>query len=292
MRTVRFLLIALLALLAVPVAAQTTTEVDVVNDVLIPRLEEYNEALPEGYGVIAVEAFEALLAEDPETVILDVREPQEIVDFGIIEGAVHIPMRTIGENLNLLPDLDANIVVVCKGGFRASIAMTSLQILGYTDVKVLKGGFDAWVGAELPVVEEAAVVEAGEVPEAIDPDLLTYVGEYLTNLPQGWGAVKATDLFEEMFETIPDLLLDVRSDTEWAEGYIEGATHIPVDDFFARLDEIEVAEDANIVVYCAGSYRGGIVATQLGLLGFTNVRNLSGGINSWKAAELPIVTGS
>ncbi|MCA9907983.1 MAG: hypothetical protein KC519_04980, partial [Anaerolineae bacterium] len=148
----------------------------------------------------------------------------------------------------------------------------------------------AWIGEDLPVVEAAAEVEPDMVPEAIDPLLVEYVADYLANLPQGWGAIGATDLFEEMFETMPDALIDVRSDEEWAEGYIEGAEHLWINNFYADMAELPEDMDANIVVYCASGYRGGIVATQLGLLGYTNVRNLAGGIGAWKAAELPVVT--
>ncbi len=289
----RFLFLLVLAsLLVLPgvASAQTTAEVDVVEDVLMPQLEAYYDNIPEKYGTINVEGFLELLAENPDVTILDVREDAEIEEVGIIEGSVHIPLRTLGENLDLLPDVDATIVVVCKAGFRATIGMTALQTLGYTDVKVLTGGFDAWVGEELPVVEAPAEVEPDMVPEAIDPMLVEYVSEYLANLPQGWGGVRATDLFEEMFETMPDLLLDVRSDEEWAEGYIEGAEHLWINNFYANLSELPEDKDTSIVVYCASAYRGGIVATQLGLLGYTNVRNLAGGINAWKATELPVVT--
>jgi hydroxyacylglutathione hydrolase len=82
----------------------------------------------------------------------------------------------------------------------------------------------------------------------------------------------------------------VRNDEEWAEGYIEGAEHLWINNFFANLSELPEDKDANIVVYCGAAYRGGVVTTQLGLLGYTNVRNLAGGIGGWKAAELPVVT--
>lgn len=291
--TLVILLFVVAALFVVPgmVTAQTTTEdVDVVEDLLMPRLEEYYGDLPEKYGTINVEAFQTLLAENDEVVILDVRETSEVEEFGVIPGAISVPLRTVGENLALLPDVEATIVVVCKGGFRATIGMTALHILGYENALVLTGGFDAWVGEELPTEEMPAEVEAAEMPADIDPLLAEYIAEYLTNLPEGWGAVKATDLFEEMFETMPDALIDVRNDEEWAEGYIEGATHIWIDEFFSRMDEWPEDLDANIVVYCAGSYRGGIVATTLSLLGYTNVRNMSGGINAWVAADLPVVT--
>jgi len=288
----RFMLLLVLAsLLVLPgVALAQTDEVDVVDDVLMPQLEAYYSAIPEKYGTINVEGLLELLAENPDAVILDVREDAEVEEMGIIEDAVHLPLRTLGENLDLLPDLDATIVVVCKSGFRATIGMAALQVLGYTDVHVLTGGIGAWIGEDLPVVETAAEFEPAEVPEDLDPALVEYVAEYLANLPEGWGAVTATNLFEEMFETMPDLLLDVRSDEEWAEGYIEGAEHIWINNFYDSLAELPEDKDANIVVYCASGYRGGIVGTQLGLLGYTNVRNLAGGIGAWKTAELPLVT--
>jgi rhodanese-related sulfurtransferase len=286
----------LLAILVLPLAssvvfAQETMEADVVADIVMPRLEEYGANLPDHYGTVSVDAFLELLSEDEDVVILDVREDGEIEEFGIIEGAVHVPLRTLGENLDLLPDLDATIVVVCKGGFRATIGMTALHVLGYENAKVLVGGFDAWVGEELPVVDEAAMVEASEMPEDIDPMLQEYVADYLANLPEGWGGVKPDALFEELFEEGPDSLIDVRSDEEWADpGYIEGATHIWVDDFMASQDMWPEELDSDVVVYCASGYRGGVTSVMLGLAGYENVRNLSGGIKGWVASDLPLVT--
>lgn len=287
----RLLLIALVIVLAPPMVLLAQSDVDVMTEVVLPRLEEYGENLPEGYGTLKVENFLALLAEEEGVLIVDVREPSELEEFGTIEGAINIPLRTLADNLNLLPDPEATIVVVCKGGFRGTIGMTALHLLGYENAKVLVGGFDAWLGEELPVVEAAVEVEAGEVPEGVDSVLAEHISTYLQGLPKNWGAVKGTDLFEEMFETMPDYLIDVRSDKEWADpGFIEGATHIWIDEFAARMDEWPTEKDANIVVYCASSYRAGIASTMLGLMGYTNVRNMAGGINAWIAAELPVVT--
>lgn len=295
MRKYLYLLIALLMVLAVfpaPVVAQDgEDEVDVVQDLVMPRLMEYSENLPEGYGVVKIDAFlEMLFEEEEEFIILDVREETEIEENGIIEGAIHIPLRTLGENLDLLPDQEAMIIVVCKGGFRGTIAMTALHVLGYENAKVLAGGFDAWVGEDMPVVDEPAEVEAAEVPEDIDPLLLEYVAEYLTNLPEGWQAITADKLAEELVDSPPDFLIDVRSEEEWMDpGYIEGAQHIWIDEFIMRMDEWPEDLEANIVVYCASSYRGGIAMVMMNLLGYTNVRNLAGGINAWVKAEYPVV---
>lgn len=292
----RFLvLLSIFAMLfAVPVglAQEATEEMDAFEDVVMPRLEEYLLLVPEldHYNTIGVDPFIELLAENEDVVLLDVREAPELENDGIIDGVIHVPMRTLGENLALLPDLDATIVVICKGGFRATIAMTALHVLGYENAMVLVGGFGAWTGADLPVDGAVLEVEPMEVPADIDPLLVEFVADYMANLPEGWGGIRADALFEEMFETMPDLILDVRSPGELEEvGFIEDSQHIWINEFAENLEMLPEDMEANIVVYCASSYRAGIVATVMGMMGYENVRNLSGGFNAWLAADLPVV---
>ena len=76
-----------------------------------------------------------------------------------------------------------------------------------------------------------------------------------------------------------------------ADGYIEGAVNIPVREVLNNLDKLP-ALDEPIVVYCASGHRGGMVMSALKLLGYTNVRNLGGGLGGWKKANLAVVTGS
>jgi rhodanese-related sulfurtransferase len=293
----RFLLLLLLWVLIIPSAAPLAREsdddeVDVVADLLRPSLFNYWEHMPEDYWTIRVDAFRQLLAENDDVVILDVRQSEEIEEFGVIEGAINIPLRELGNNLDLLPDLDATIVVVCGSGFKATIATTALHILGYENARVLVGGFTAWTTEDLPVVEMPETVEAVGVPEAIHPLLTRYVANYLENLPEDWGAVRPVDLFAEMAVGHPDFILDVRSLAEWGDpGHIAGASNIWINDFLNLEDQWPDNFDAEIVVYCGSSYRGGIVMTTMGLLGYTHVRNLLGGVNAWVAAELPLESG-
>lgn len=274
------LLAILIAITLLPLSPATAQ-----SDAVMNRLVEYGANLPAGYGVTSVDDF-VLLQIESNLTVLDVREPDEF-NAGHIPNAIHIPMRTLGENLNLLPDLNAKIIVVCKGGFRATLGMTALQVLGYTDVIVLKGGFDAYVGEELEVVTDPFVAEPGTAPE-VDPEVLAAVSDMLKNLPANWGGVSPSDLNIELAEN-PPLLIDVRSQGEWDEvGYIEGAQHIWINEFMAMQDMWPQDKDANIVVYCASSFRGGIAMVMLRLMGYTNVRNLSGGMNAWISAGLPV----
>lgn len=277
----KLLILVLVSLMVIPftlVAAQ--------EDTVVTRLETYGANLPKGYGVIAVEDLIVKLAEG-QPFLLDVRQPEEY-EAGHIAGSINIPLRELGENLELLPSTNTEIVVICKGGFRAMIGGATLQFLGYNSTYILKGGYDAWVNEENPVTTEPTVGVDGVMP-TIDASLITAADDFLSNIPQGWGAITATDLSVELVEN-PPLLLDVRSADEWnTVGYIEGAQHIWINEFMASQDMWPADKDAPIVVYCATSYRGGIAFMMLKMMGYTNVRNLAGGINAWIAASLPVV---
>lgn len=84
-------------------------------------------------------------------------------------------------------------------------------------------------------------------------------------------------------------MLDVRTDEEWNEIHIPGATHIPLDELENRLSE--VPQDQEIVVYCRSGNRSKPGAETLINAGYTNVSSMAGGVKEWKAAGYPTVTG-
>jgi rhodanese-related sulfurtransferase len=89
--------------------------------------------------------------------------------------------------------------------------------------------------------------------------------------------------------TVP-FVLDVRTEAEkTADGYIEGSVFIPINDLPANLAQLPTDKAAPIVVMCKSGHRGGIAMMYLNFLGYTNVRNLGGGLGAWIAAELPVV---
>jgi len=79
------------------------------------------------------------------------------------------------------------------------------------------------------------------------------------------------------------MLLDVRTDHEWAEGYVEGAVHIPMDQLMGRLDEV----GDRVVCMCAVGSRSARVVQFLNGHGHEAV-NLDGGIYAWADQGLPI----
>jgi molybdopterin/thiamine biosynthesis adenylyltransferase/rhodanese-related sulfurtransferase len=80
----------------------------------------------------------------PDTVVLDVREPDEY-EQGAIPGAIHIPRGHLESQVEgRILDRDAHIVVYCAGGTRSAFAADTLTQLGYTDVSSMAGGFNRW----------------------------------------------------------------------------------------------------------------------------------------------------
>ena len=90
-------------------------------------------------------------------VVLDVREAEEFATSHI-PGAIHASRGMLEFKLGMSPELsrrDLKAVVYCKTSGRAALAAASMLEMGYTDVKVIAGGFDAWQAAGLPVHKPA-----------------------------------------------------------------------------------------------------------------------------------------
>ncbi|MEG1949802.1 MAG: FAD-dependent oxidoreductase [Odoribacter sp.] len=83
-------------------------------------------------------------------------------------------------------------------------------------------------------------------------------------------------------------LLDVRTRDEFAFGAITGAINIPLDEIRNRLAEIPT--DKPIYIYCAVGLRGYLALKILTARGFSNVKNLSGGYQTYTTAIAPLPT--
>jgi len=93
-------------------------------------------------------------------------------------------------------------------------------------------------------------------------------------------------LSEKMAGKTPPLVVDVREPRELqAEGMIEGALHIPMNQIPGRLAEIP--EDREVVTVCHRGQRSFQVAMWLKQQG-RNAVSLRGGMDGWKASGLAV----
>jgi rhodanese-related sulfurtransferase len=78
------------------------------------------------------------------------------------------------------------------------------------------------------------------------------------------------------------LILDVREQSEYDAGHIPGVTLIPLNDVPNRMNEIP--KDKPVIVTCRSGNRSGQATDFLRQQGYTNVHNMTGGINAWQQA--------
>lgn len=79
-------------------------------------------------------------------------------------------------------------------------------------------------------------------------------------------------------------IIDVREDWEHEEANIAGSSLIPLGDLPKRLSEIESLKTEEIIVHCKSGGRSGRAKQYLATQGFTNVRNLLGGMDAFSEA--------
>jgi rhodanese-related sulfurtransferase len=103
---------------------------------------------------------------------------------------------------------------------------------------------------------------------------------------EAWMQISPEDAANYLFEVEP-VLVDVRTADEFANGYIEGAVNFPVTELDQYLGDMPADLDTPIVVYCAIGGRGFWALTYVTSLGYTNVKNISGGFNAWVDAGFP-----
>jgi rhodanese-related sulfurtransferase len=84
---------------------------------------------------------------------------------------------------------------------------------------------------------------------------------------------------QQLRQSRPVVLLDVRTDAEVARGMIAGALHVPLHQLPERVSELDPA--STLVVYCQSGGRSAHAAAWLENQGFASVSNLQGGILAW-----------
>jgi len=109
-------------------------------------VDRFLTLMPAGYYTIAnVDKLKSQL-ENPQTLLVDVREQSEY-QSGHIPNAINIPFRTLVHNLDQIPH-DRPVVLYCSSGYRSAMGVMTLHLLGYGNVQGFPPSFTGWQSAD------------------------------------------------------------------------------------------------------------------------------------------------
>ncbi len=87
------------------------------------------------------------------------------------------------------------------------------------------------------------------------------------------------------------IVIDVRSEAEYARGHIKNARHVPASEAVDKVEKLAKSRDDAIIIYCNVGNSSARVCRALTREGYTNVKNLKGGLVAWQESNLPVSSG-
>jgi rhodanese-related sulfurtransferase len=101
-----------------------------------------------------VDAVKKRMERGEKFILVDTREESEFANDHL-PGAIHLGKGVIERDIEArVPDVGAEIVLYCGGGFRSALAADNLQKMGYTNVISMDGGIRDWRERKYPLTKE------------------------------------------------------------------------------------------------------------------------------------------
>ena len=247
--------------------------------VVVLMLATLTVSAAESFTQVSAVQLKKLQDDGKELAILD---PREEGAYGLshLLHAVNIPLSKLELNVDLLvPRRSTRIVLADGGEGAAERAAVRLKELGYTNLAVLKGGYQAWKQAGYEIFSGMSV--PGKA-----------FGEWIAvhyDTPE----ITAEDLHSKIANGEDVLILDSRPANEYADMNIPGSINVPGSELVYRFGELGIKPETLVVVNCAGRTRSIIGAQSLINAGVKNkVVALNGGTMAWQTSGFELEHGS
>jgi glyoxylase-like metal-dependent hydrolase (beta-lactamase superfamily II)/rhodanese-related sulfurtransferase len=208
--------------------------------------------LQQGLAPLTVEQFRDL-SKQRDVITLDTRKSTDFM-AGFIPGSISIGLEgRFAEWAGGLLPFDQPIILVTEEG-KEKETVVRLARVGFSKMQgYLKGGIEAWKEAD----------ETLDLIIDIDADELAMDIPFDDNL----------------------VVVDVRRETEFADGHVVGAINIPLNEMTDPGSMANIQDTHNLYVHCAGGYRSVIAASLLKRQGIHNLRNVNGGFTAIQQQE-------
>jgi hydroxyacylglutathione hydrolase len=193
---------------------------------------------------------EALALVDEGAQLLDTRDPADFAGAHLVDSLNVGLAGAYATWAGTILDTERPVVIVADPGREGEAAMRLGRI-----------GFD----------NVAGYVDGGMQAADGRPELIERTER-----------ITAATLAEQLRDSDPPLVLDVRTEQEWRDGRIGRSLNIPLGQLTQRVDE--VPRDRRIVVHCGSGYRSSIAASILRRAGVSDLSDMVGGFEAWTAS--------
>lgn len=205
--------------------------------------DSIEEVKQKGLTPLSLGAFKKLMAED--VLILDTRHADKFTE-GFIPGSIFIGLEgRFAEWAGALLPFDKPMILVTEPGMEEETVIRLSRVGFDKMLGFLQGSFEGWSNAG-EKVDMIIDIEADELAMDIphDPNLV---------------------------------VVDVRRETEYADGHVKDAQNIPLNEMTDVAAIAGFEDNQNLYVHCAGGYRSVIASSILKRQGIHNLRNVLGG---------------
>src|SRR5260370_32386699 len=120
---------------------------------------------------------------------------------------------------------------------------------------------------------------------------MAHAAKFLVLVNDAKKRVKETnvaDVKRRMDEGEKFVMVDVREESEGAQGHLSGAIHLGKGIIERDVEQRVADTGAKIILYCGGGFRSALAADNLQKMGYKNVESMDGGWKGWVEAGLPV----
>ncbi|MGC4101534.1 MBL fold metallo-hydrolase [Ferruginibacter sp.] len=205
--------------------------------------DSLDDVKQKGLTALSIADFKKLIEED--VLVLDTRHA-DIFTQGFVPGSIFIGLEgRFAEWAGSLLPFDKPMILVTEPGMEEETVIR-LSRVGFDKMQgYLKGGYEAWkaIGEKTDMIIN---IEADELAMDIPHD------DHL-------------------------VVVDVRRETEFADGHVKGAQNIPLNEMTDIANIAGFEDNQNLYIHCAGGYRSVIASSLIKRQGVHNLRNVLGG---------------
>ena len=204
-----------------------------------------------GLTSLSIDAFKKL--QEQAVLVLDTRHATAFTK-GFVPGSIFIGLEgRFAEWAGSLLPFDKPMIIVTEPG-KEEETIIRLSRVGFDKIQgYLNGGFDAWAKSGEPI----------DMIIDVEPDELAMDIPHDPNL----------------------LVVDVRRETEYADGHVKDAQNLPLNEMNDLANLAHFEDNQNIYIHCEGGYRSVIAASLLKRQGVHKLRNVLGGWRKIKQLE-------